>query len=292
MTMSDPIRPYLIFYRILKLFRLFGVRLCLYIVSRYFQNFWPRNSQKDVLTACWSQFFMNTDSIWNNFRRNSIFSDIVAHTVNFDDIAMEVDDPMNLLPLARQQGCLFLTFHHHFSLHFPVVLGRFGVMINALTGDPHTSPLKRLMLHYPKYFTRLERHFNGGRFLFQNPYASNYHEMRKAMRGLKQGISLVSGHDFQNPYPESNTVHIHNRYISVQAPVGVVPSCVRKEVPVIFGYLTMTDSLGFRLHLRSQGIPAADNTAQRVFDFYSAQVELALTDHPDLFDLWHLSAQH
>jgi hypothetical protein len=241
--------------------------------------------------ARWSKFFTNTDVIWDDFRRNCIFSDIVAHAVKFEKLQLEVDDPLELLQLARQQGCLFLTLHHHYAYHLPMVLGRLGISISELTVDPGLSPLRRLLLHYPTYFSKFEAHFNGGKFLFLNPHANNYRQMRTALRDLQQGVSLISVHDFESPYAAAERVAVRNQFMCVQAPSGVIPSCVRQHIPIIYGYLTMTDSLGFRLHLRSQNLSPTENNVEKVFDFYSRQVELTISEHPYLFDHWHLSAQ-
>ncbi len=286
----DPVARYVRYYRFLLSFRRLGVRFCLFALCRLVPGVWPKQEQEVLLKTRWAAFFSNTDRIWRDYRRCSIYSDIVAQSVEFADLRIDVDDPHGVLARPRSEGTLFLTFHHHFSLHFPSVLGQLGVKINAMTGDPVNSPLRVLLEHYPDYFAKFERSFAGGRFFFQNPLAPNFSEMRRVLQDLGAGISLVSGHDFESPFPDSEKVHIQTQFFTVNAPVGVVPYCAKKRVPVVFGYLTMQDHRGFVLHLRPYDAGSYTEGALGIFEFYRACLVTALASNPELFDLWHVQA--
>lgn len=284
--LHDPVARYLRYYRYLRFFRRLGARFALYALCTRFPHVWPKADQEVFFKKRWSTFFDRTDRIWLDYQRNSIYSDIVAQTVEFKNLRIEVDDPHQVLGSAKTTGCLFLTFHHQFALHFPAVLGTLGVRVNAMTADPMLSPLKRLLEHYPDYFSKFERSFSGGRFFYQNPQLQNLVEMKQILLDLQSGTSLVSCHDFESPYVNAKAVRIDTPFFSVNAPVGVVPYCAKRGMKVIFGYLSMHESNGFIIHLRpyvSNGMHSSDG----VFEFYRSSVEATLTSNPELFDLWH-----
>lgn len=250
----------------------------------------PVRLERASYETAWRRLGHNeTQHIWERFLQR----DGIKNAANFMGAAKRrgglpfefiEDDPQGVIVRAREQGTLFLTYHHQFAYLFCTALGHLGVPLNALTMDPALGPLQSLLPEFgPDIFGESERHFRGGRYYFVNPGNSRTH-LLPVLRSLLRGRSIVSANDFDNPFPQFESHSSSVMGALIQSPVGVVPYAIQHNVSIAAGYLDWQGGNRFKIILRVLKAPDEDVSLTDVFTRYMLHLEDIGIHRPEIWE--------
>lgn len=246
----------------------------------------PVRHERERYEAAWRLLgHANPRRIWGRFLQRAG----VANAANFLGgqqlpLSIAEDDPDGVIGCARNQGTLFLTYHHQFAYLFCSVLGHLGVPLNALTMDPALGHLHSLLPEFgPNIFGDGQRHFRGGRYLFLNPDNPGSH-LLPALRPLLRGTSIVSANDFDNPFPQFESHPCRLMGAVIQAPTGVIPYAMQHRVAIAAGYLDWQGGNRFKIFLRVLKRPEEELSLAQLFVRYMAQLEDIALRRPEIWE--------
>jgi lauroyl/myristoyl acyltransferase len=181
---------------------------------------------------------------------------------------------------AKGRGVLVLTYHHHFNTTFCAAIGRFFGRVSVFAGNPAASPAYPTM----KYFANImyagsEQFFGGGKYMYVDagkPFGS-----RAAIEAFKSRSLVVSVHDFPAFRPPSMSGLFLNP--DVAYPTGAIDYALRKDIPILFGFLDWQGGDHFRLCFRPC-TAAADTRA--VLASYFSVLEQDFFAKPERWEFW------
>lgn len=181
---------------------------------------------------------------------------------------------------ALGRGVLVLTYHHHFNTIFCAVVGRFFGTVYVFSGNPKASPAYQTLKYFSeKMYSGSEEFFRGGKYLYvdaEKPFNS-----RAAIEAFKNNSLVVSVHDFPAFRPPSMSGLFLNP--TVRYPTGAIDYALRKDIPILFGFLDWQGGDRFRLCIRPCG--AATDTREVLASYFSV-IEQEFFGEPERWEYW------
>lgn len=248
----------------------------------------PVRRERETFEAAWRLLgHTNPRELWERFLQRVGVSTAAAFLQGDESrlpLSIEADDPDGVLAHARNQGTLFLTYHHQFAYLFCSALGHLGVRLNALTMDPALSPLHSLLPEFGQnIFGDSERHFRGGRYYFLNPDNPRFH-LLQVLRSLLRDTSVVSANDFDNSFPQFKSHACELMGAIIQSPTGVIPYAIQHRVLISAGYLDWQGGSRFKLFLHVLKRPEEDLSLAEVYARYMAELEEIALHRPEIWE--------
>ena len=143
-------------------------------------------------------------------------------------------------------GVLVMTYHLHFNMFFCSLLGTLGLPVTTIAMDPRESGMfSQFGEQAVRMYAGAEKHFQGGRFAMVKPNG----QVRPIIRALDENHLVVTANDFPDVFDDKNRKTYPFLNTRLSCPTGTVKLAVKRNCPVVIGYLEWSGGDQFVMHL-------------------------------------------
>ncbi len=186
--------------------------------------------------------------------------------------------------LAKGKGVLGMTYHHHFNMLFCNLVTRLGYPVTTIAMDARENNAR-----YQKFGDRVDRIYkhaqklsNGGTVILIKPNST----VRPILRAFEANHVVITANDFPEVFDDKNRRDFPFLDTILSCPTGTVKLAVKRQIPIVAGYLDWLGGDRFRLVLQSvtEGTPA--DTVESAMANYLGVLEEMVRNAPGLWEGW------
>jgi len=227
---------------------------------------WQRHKALVGVTRLQSSYYSQDDISWINQ------CDVTIEGAEFIHSAHQVG-----------KGVLTMTFHHHFNMLFCNLLGRLNLPITTIAMSARNSAkYQKFGARSDRIYSHAEKHLNGGKIILVEPNSL----VRPILRAFENNHLVISANDFPNVYDDKNRKDFPFLDTQLSCPTGTVKLAVKKQTPIVAGYLDWLGGSRFKLVIRPVSDGSENMKIKTAMENYLAILEDMVGESPGLWEGW------
>lgn len=181
------------------------------------------------------------------------------------------------------RGVLVMTYHHHFNMLFCCLLGRLGLPVTTIAMDDRDSArYRKFSNRVDRIYRHAEKLLNGGEIILVKPNSP----VRPILRTFERNHLVITANDFPDIFEDKNRRDFEFLGHDLSCPTGTVKLAVKKQIPIVAGYLEWLDDNRFRMTLKPVSTGTDDMKVKTAMANYLAVLEEAVQKDPGLWEGW------
>lgn len=184
---------------------------------------------------------------------------------------------------ATDRGMLMMTYHHHFNMLFCNLLARLGHPVTTIAMDARDSERYRKFGHrVDRIYAHAEKLLNGGDIILVKPGSP----VRPILRAFEKNHLVITANDFPEIFDDKNRKQFPFLGTKLSCPTGTVKLALKKQIPIMAGYLDWLGGKRFRLVIRPVSDGAVEMNVKTAMSNYLAILEEMVKKQPGLWEGW------
>lgn len=185
---------------------------------------------------------------------------------------------------AHGKGVLTMTYHHHFNMLFCNLLGRLNLPITTIAMDArdNNERYRKFGNRVDRIYAHAEKLLNGGDIILVKPNSA----VRPILRAFENNHLVITANDFPEVFDDKNRKDFPFLNSQLSCPTGTVKLAVKKQIPMVAGYLDWQGSNRFRLVIRPVSDGSPDMKVKTAMANYLVILEEMVQKTPGLWEGW------
>jgi len=184
---------------------------------------------------------------------------------------------------AQSKGVLTMTYHHHFNMLFCNLLGRLNLPITTIAMDARDNARYQKFGHrIDRIYSHAEKLLNGGTIILVKPNSP----VRPILRAFENNHLVITANDFPEVFDDKNRKDFPFLGKSLSCPTGTVKLAVKKQIPIVAGYLTWLGGKRFRLVIRPVSDGSPEMKVKTAMANYLGILGEMVKNEPGLWEGW------
>ena len=186
--------------------------------------------------------------------------------------------------LSAGRGVLVMTYHHHFNMLFCNLLSRLGYPVSTIAMDAreNNDRYKKFGDRVDRIYAHAEKLSNGGTVILVKPNST----IRPVLRAFENNHIVITANDFPEVFDGKNRKDFPFLDTQLSCPTGTVKLAVKKQIPIVAGYLDWLGGHRFRMILRPVSDGGADMKVKTAMANYLGILEEMVRNEPGLWEGW------
>jgi lauroyl/myristoyl acyltransferase len=181
------------------------------------------------------------------------------------------------------KGVLTMTYHHHFNMLFCNLMGRLNLPITTIAMDARDNErYRKFGDRVDRIYAHAEKLLNGGDIILVKPNSP----VRPILRAFENNHLVITANDFPEVFDDKNRRDFSFLGTQLSCPTGTVKLAVKKQIPMVAGYLDWLGSNRFRLVIRPVSDGSVDMKIKTAMANYLAILEDMVQKQPGLWEGW------
>ena len=185
---------------------------------------------------------------------------------------------------AQGKGVLVMTYHHHFNMLFCNLLAQ-QVKLPTTTISMDASK----NASYQKFGNRIDRIYghaekllSGGDIILVKPGAA----VRPILKAFENNHLVITANDFPDVFSDKNRKNFPFLNTELSCPTGTVKLAVKKQIPIVAGYVNWNGGDRFQLVIKSVSNGEEDLKVKEAMARYLSVLEEFTGKDPGLWEGW------